>query len=214
MVRSASAWRLIAIATALTAAVLLAVPAQGMAVFKFGSKLDPSVQPSNAGTAHECDQANPTSPCSWVMNEAYGRPNGGQKAPRGGVIRRIRVIAGEAGSFRLQIVRAHQSGPSPNNYVGKVVRRGPVIHYQGQTQANFDNDIYNVESFRVKIPIRKGDRLAERAAKTSTLRCSSGGPNTLLFEPPLALGGDFAGNSDHDGCWMLIEAVARKRRHR
>ncbi len=207
---SASTWRLLAVATALAAGILLVVPAQGMALFRFGSKLDPTVQPSNAGSAHECDQPNPTSPCTWVMNEAYGRPDTGQKSPRRGVIRRIRVIAGAPGSFRLQIVRAHETGPSSNDFEGKAVRRGPVIHYQGQSQINFDTDTYLVESFKVRIRVNKGDRLAEKTASTSTLRCSSGGANTLLFEPPLALGGGFEANSDHDGCWMLIEAVARK----
>jgi hypothetical protein len=193
------------IVAASVAGVVLVLPAQGQAAFRFGSKLDPSVQPSNAETAHPCDHDNPGSACTWVMNEAYGRPNTGHKSPADGRITRIRLIAGEQGSFRLQIVKIRKSG---STFQGKVVRKGPVIHYVGQPEG--DQDTFVVESFKVSVPIKKGERLAIKTAQTSTLRCSSGGPNTLLFEPPIVLGGGFRSNTNDDGCWMLIEAVAVK----
>lgn len=204
--------RLGLLAAASATLVLMIAPAQGHAIFKFGSKLDPTVQPSNASTAHPCDDSNPSAVCNWVMNEAYGRPDGGHKAPRRGVIRRIRVIAGEAGSFRLQIARVIEV--APGDFQSRIVRRGPVISYQGDPDGGVD-DVYPVEAFRVRVKVRKGDVLAIKTAATSALRCSSGGPNTLLYTPPLPLRGPFETPTSDDGCWELLEAVAvrpRKRR--
>jgi hypothetical protein len=41
------------------------------------------------------------------------------------------------------------------------------------------------------------------------LRCSSGGPNQLLFQPALPLSGPFETATDTDGCWLLLEATIR-----
>jgi hypothetical protein len=186
------------------AAALLAIPAAQGAIFKFGSKLNNTVQPSNAGTAHKCSDSHPSWKCTWVMNEAYGRPDGGEKSPKDGKITQIRLIAGEAGSFRLQIVRTRKV--DNDTYKAKVVRQGPTIHYTGQPDPD---EPYKVETFSVNITIKKGERLAIRTGKTSTLRCSSGGPNTLMYHPPLEPGAAFRANGLDDGCWMLIEAVAK-----
>jgi hypothetical protein len=175
--------------------------ASAHATFNFGSKLDSTIQPSNAESPHPC--GHPARPCTWVMNEAYGRPNGGHKSPKDGTIIKIRLIAGAPGSFRLQIVRAHET---PGGFVAKAVRNGPRIEYQGQPDPN---EPYKVEVFNVNVHVNKGDRLAIKAKKTSTLRCSSGGPNTLQFAPPLVVGEGFKDEFDTDGCWMLIEAVAQ-----
>lgn len=185
------------------AGAFLTATAVAEGAYRFGSELDPTVQPSNAETAHPCNNAHPGRRCTWIMNEAYGRPNGGHKARRAGTITRLRLIAGEEGRFRLQIARAHETS---SGFVGKVLRNGPVIVYDGQPDPN---EPYVVEVFRVNVPIRKGERLAINARRTSTLRCSSGGPNTLLFHPPLVPGAGFRANSDDDGCWLLLEAVVR-----
>jgi hypothetical protein len=186
-------------------AASFAVSAAGAgAAFRFGSKLDSTVQPSNAETAHPCRPAHPEKRCTWVMNEAYGRPNGGHKAPRRGTITKIRLIAGESGSFKLQIAKAHKN--AAGKWVGKVVRGGPTIHYGGQPDPD---EPYRVEVFTVSVPIKAGERLAIRARKTSTLRCSSGGDNTLLFTPPLVVGKAFRRATDGEGCWLLLEAVVR-----
>ena len=41
------------------------------------------------------------------------------------------------------------------------------------------------------------------------VRCSSGGDNTLIYQPSLLAGGGFRAASDTDGCWLLMEAVIR-----
>jgi hypothetical protein len=195
-------------AAAIGAMALIVLPASApAATFKFGSKLNPTVQPSNSLPARDCRHQNPGQSCTFVQNEAYGRPNGGEKSPVNGVLKRVRVIAGGKGHFRLQLTKARKVN---GNWQAKAVRNGPVIRYQGQKPSNFNSDHYNVESFRVGIPIHRGERLGMRATKTSAIRCSSGGDNTLILQPPLLTGGGFKPAASADGCWMLIEGVIRK----
>lgn len=200
-------------ATGATAVAILAVggliPTQAEAAQKvrFGSKLDPTVQPSNSVPSHECDPMNPGTECTFVMNEAYGRPDGGELAPVKGRLRKIRVIAGEEGTFKLQLTKAKMVN---GTWKARVKAEGPTIHVTGQEDANWDTDTYKVEVFKVNLPIKKGWRLSMKATSTSAVRCSSGGDNTLIFTPPLVLGGLFQDSSSDDGCWPLIEGVIRR----
>lgn len=192
-----------AIAAVLTLAATLVALTVGAgtasAASWFGSDLNKNVQPSNAGTAHDCESPGK---CTWVMGEAYGNP-GGEEAPKSGYLKKLKLIAGEAGSFKLQVVKTTSDGHT------KIVRKGPKIHYQGQQQYNWDNDKYNVEKFKTHVKIKKGQRLAIKTASTSTLRCSSGGPNTLQHNPPLKKRDGYRIYDDTDGCWMLIEGKVK-----
>jgi hypothetical protein len=201
LARSARA-ALIAIAMLVAAIAALAGAGSAQAAAtSFGSELDPTVQPSNAGTAHECNGFEGQK-CTWVMGEAYGNP-GGEESPKSGTLKKVSLIAGEAGSFKLQIVKTRDDGSS------KVVENGPKIDYEGQTDYNYDTGVYNVETFKVDEEIPAGARLAIRTAETSTLRCSSGGPNTLLHAPPLVKGAGFLAPDSDDGCWMLLEGKVK-----
>lgn len=194
--------RAVGIAVAL---VLLAVPAASKAGTPFGAKLTPDVQPSNAETAHPC-APNPGQSCTRVLMDAYGRPDR-DTAPRSGRIKRIKLIAGEAGIFRLQIVKVRAGTQQ-----AKLVRNGPLVRYQGQpTPADPDEAVesYRVESFKVNVKVKRGEHLAIKSRETSMLRCSSGGANQLLFQAPLALGSPFRSATETDGCWLLLEAVIR-----
>jgi hypothetical protein len=195
---------------AVASVALMLTPATGLAAqpVKFGAKLDPSVQPSNSLPGLSCVQEDPAATCTMVQNEAYGRPDGGELAPKTGTIKRIRLIAGGPGSFKLQIAKVKRSTLHGTNEA-KVVRTGPRISYQGQTEASFESDSYRVESFKVNVPVKKGQQLALRGNITSMIRCSSGGDNTLLYTPPLFPGGPFNPASNDDGCWLLMEAVIR-----
>ena len=190
----------------LAAIALLALPGSSMATSKFGAKLTPDVQPSNASEPHSCDPPEAVSgPCTRVLMDAYGRPDR-PTAPKRGTIKRIRLIAGAPGTFQLQIVKAKAAAQQ-----AKLVRNGPVINYQGQdyTDPESDPETYKVESFKVNVPVKKGQSLAIRSSSTSMLRCSSGGPNQLIFQPPLSLGSPFRTATDTDGCWLLLEAVVK-----
>lgn len=202
--------RRVGLAAALTAFVAMAVaPASGLAAspVKFGSKLNPTVQPSNALPGYDCILPGA---CTMVQEEAYGRPEGGHIAPKSGRIRVIRVIAGGPGSFRPQIVKVqHSASTLLGDTKAKVLRTGRELFYQGQTEDNYETDRYKVEKFKVNIPVKKGQQLALRGNTTSMIRCSSGGHNTLVFSPALRRGAPFQGANDSSGCWILMEAVIR-----
>lgn len=195
---------------ALASLALMAAPATGLAKapVRFGARLDPTVQPSNSLPGLPC-YAERVMPCTMVQNEAYGRPGGGEVAPRSGTIKRIRLIAGGPGVFRLQVAKVKRSRLYGSSQV-KVLADGPKIQYEGQTEANWESDSYRIETFDVDVPIRKGEQLAMHVAgSTSAIRCSSGGDNTLIH-----LGGKyprqpFSPVTDTDGCWVLMEAVIR-----
>lgn len=192
--------------TAIAVLALTLVPATAMAApVKFGSKLNPTVQPSNSLPGLKCSQEAP-GPCTMVQQEAYGRPDGGELAPKTGTIKKIRLIAGGPGSFKLQIAKVKRSTLFGTNEA-KVVANGPRISYQGQTEANDESGSYRVETFDVNVPVKKGQQLALKGNITSMIRCSSGGDNTLIYTPPL--GSSFRPATNTDGCWILMEAVIR-----
>jgi hypothetical protein len=191
-------------AAALAVLALALVPAAGMAKapVRFGALLNSKVQPSNSLPGLACNgPETPLEPCTMVLNDAYGRPNGGEIAPKTGTIREIRVIAGGPGSFRLMAVK------KINGTDALAKRYGQRIAYRGQSESAEEEGDYNVESFPVDMKIKKGEQLALRGSITSMIRCSSGGPNTLIYTPPLYLGGYFTPASHTDGCWLLMEAV-------
>lgn len=197
------------IVAALASVAMMIVPASGVAAspVKFGSKLNPTVQPSNSLPGISCLGGGA---CTMVQNEAYGRPDGGELAPKTGTIKRIRVIAGGPGSFRPQVATVkHSTSTTLGDTKAKVTYTGPKLSYAGQTEANYENDSYKVESFKVNIPVKKGQQLALRGNISSMIRCSSGGHNTLAFSPALRTGGPFQGATDANGCWILMEAVIR-----
>jgi hypothetical protein len=199
------------IVAVLASVAMMVAPAAGMASapVKFGAKLNPTVQPSNSLPGLSCSQAEAPGPaCTMIQNEAYGRPDGGELAPKTGTIKKVRVIAGGPGSFKLQIAKVKRSTQFTTNQA-KVVYTGPKLSYQGQTEANYEDDSYRVESFDVNVPVQKGQQLALRGNITSMIRCSSGGRNTLIYTPPLFSGGPFTPASDTDGCWILMEAVIK-----
>lgn len=194
------------IATALTSLALAVAPAAGIAgaPVKFGAKLNSTVQPSNSLPGLTCNGPETAlEPCTMVLNEAYGRPDGGEFAPKTGTIKTVRLIAGGPGSFRLMAVK------KINGTDAIAKRYGQRISYRGQVESAEEEGDYKVESFPVDMKIKKGEQLALRGSITSMIRCSSGGDNTLIYTPPLFLGGSFTPASNTDGCWILMEALIR-----
>ena len=101
------------------------------------------------------------------------------------------------GHFKLGIAKIK------GNQKAKKVEQGPKIAYTG---SNPNANTYKVESFKVNLPIKKGQVLTAQAKKISFVRCSSGGDNTLIYQPPLSVNAPFASPTGTDGCWMLLEA--------
>jgi hypothetical protein len=213
MTRNSSAQKIarrsgLAAAAASLALMLAPVAGLAQAPVKFGAKLDPTVQPSNSLPGLQCLAERLNSPCTMVQNEAYGRPDGGELAPRSGTIKKIRLIAGGPGTFRLQIAKVKRSTLFGANEF-KVVTNGPKLSYQGQTEANWESDSYRIESFKVDVPVKKGQQLAIHTNGTSMIRCSSGGDNTLIYAFGKYPRQPFSPATSTDGCWLLIEAVIR-----
>ena len=188
----------------LTVAVVLAL-AQALtataAPVRFGAKLTTDTQPQPALWCDEPNEDPPHADCTWILNEAHQR-NGGEKAPKAGTIGRVRLMSCEGGSFKVQVAR---KVPGTSRY--RVVKSGPTINYQGDPQGCGDNDdfSYRIESFATSFTVSRGDRIAIKAKRTGTLRCGSGGPNTLLFTPPLVAGGNARTSTDTQGCLLLVE---------
>jgi hypothetical protein len=186
-------------------ALLALLSVQASAATRFGAKLDAETQPSNAGTGHFCVDNNPGVTCSWVLEDAFQRefPAGtnGHLAPKNGTIAHIRLIACAPGTFVLQVGPA--TGRTTKN--AKVTRSGPVINYKGDPQ-HCEEDTFKIETFNVNVPVLKNDYLTVYANKVGFLRCSSGGTNSLKFNPPLADGGGFRASKLSEGCWLLLEA--------
>ena len=197
-----------AVAAAVMAASALAlVPAAGQANVNFGAKLTPEVQPSNAGEPRPCE-ITPGAPCTRVMVTAYGTFGTKQKAtaPRNGRITKLRLIAGAPGSFRLQLAKIKKSTRQ-----AKITRNGPVIRHLGQPVRSDDSDDFTsrIETFKVNIPVKKGEVLAIKAPTASVMNCSGGGFDQLIFQPTLRVGGPFTTTNEGDGCTLLLEAVIR-----
>jgi hypothetical protein len=184
------------IALGLAAAGLLALPAASQAT-SFGSHLKNGIQPSNSTPAHECDP-NPGAQCTRILLEGYSDGMGvpPPKAQKDGTIDKLRLIAGAPGEFRFLLAHA-----KPNAEQAKVVYRGQKLSYGSS------GNQYKVQTINVNVPVDEGDFLGIEAKKTSMLRCSSGGPNQLIFQPALQLGAPYAQADDTDGCWLLLEAV-------
>lgn len=187
------------VALVVAAVAMIGGPAAANAA-SFGADIEPDVQPSNSAPAHKCNGFEGKA-CTWVLNDAYGNA-GGEKAPKDGKLKQIKLIAGTPGSFKLQLVKVTK------NDKAKVVSQGPRIRYKGQTGPDNGNT-YDVEKFKVNVPVHKGEQLAIKTKKTSTLRCSSGGDNTLLYNPALKVGHTLQTLGSTDGCWLLIEGVIK-----
>jgi len=190
--------RSLSIAVGAALAALAIAPASGMASTTFGTNLSPDLQPSNAGQPHPCeDSTGVPGACTWVENEAYtnGDLTTETTAPKTGTIKKISWIAGAPGSFKFQVVKVKANGQAKATFESK------TINYNGQTDP--DADTYEIESAKVKAPVKKGQYLAIEASETSMLRCSSGGDNVLLYQPALNPGNPFAAQTSDDGTWPL-----------
>jgi hypothetical protein len=198
---------------------LLAISAQPMAAFgglrgtsiaepasavgpaasgSFGAKLNGDAFPSNDFSGEQtCPD--PATACLRVMNRAY---NGGTAgAPHNGWVSRIKVVGGEATSFRLYFVQVKNGGSK-----AKVMVKGPVVNVPAQPDDNTPMVIKTVDI--PDVYVKTGWRIAVRAKSTSILRCDSGN-GSFVFQPAPALGSGFATAVDTDSCAILVQAIYR-----
>ena len=189
---------IVALAIATTALAGGAAQAQGAT--SFGADVEPDVQPSNSSQAHECNGF-PNKKCTWVLNDAYGNP-GHEKSPKTGTLKKIKLIAGEAGSFKLQLVKVearpvrqgrHQRPEDHLRGSGRPERR----HLQGRdVQGEHPRPQGRAARDRDQGDQHPALQLRRSTTRSSTTRCSRSAT------PSQGLGSD-------DGCWMLIEGIVK-----
>jgi hypothetical protein len=204
---------LLMVSALLAAASFTAAPGQAAASHarkpvRFGAKLNSSIQPSNSFGPHSCKETTGArGACTRVAMIAYGRPDGGMQAPKNGTVKKIRIVAGAAGTFTPEIARVHVNTNFLFKSKAKIVQKGHSVKYMGQGGQDSDDSIYKVETFAVNLPVKKGDYLAIQSYSTSMERCSSGGAQQLLYQPALKKTDPFKKTPFHDGCFLLVEAV-------
>src|SRR3990172_652770 len=149
--------RIGSIATLMAALLALSVALTTSAArVRFGARLTTDTQPQPALWCDEPNEDPPHSTCTWVMNEAFGRPDGGHKAPKAGTIGTVRLISCLPGSLRVQVARR-----VPGSEAYKVVKNGPVLNYQGDPEGCGEDDdgVYPIESFPTNLTLSKPDRI-------------------------------------------------------
>ncbi len=188
----------------------MAAPAASLAStpVQFGAKLSSMTDPANSTPARPCDEMAPGKACTIIENEARERPDSLVTAPKSGTIKQVRLVAGGPGSFQLQIAQVKRSTLLGTNQA-KVVANGPTIHYTGPDESDAQEGIYKVESFKVSVPVKRGQYLAIKAKSTSALYCAGGGNNILTYQPSLKPGGSFRPATSDDGCDLLLGATIR-----
>jgi hypothetical protein len=168
---------------------------------RFGNTLknsDGSVkQPANS--PRKCDVTGPHEgdPCTMVsvITSNFGH----ERAPKDGTIAKVRVVSYTAGSFRLYFAKAH-----PGSQEAKVVKKGPIISFNGDSTSP-----YTIESQNVSISVKKGWYIAIKASTFKTVSCTSGSPAQLEFQPPLVVGDPYQTADDTNGCSMLVQLQYR-----
>jgi len=156
----------------------------------FGSRLNHEPTPPQA-----CRSAQPFKMCSWVLEIAHQNV-GRERAPKNGIIAKLRLRSCTPGSFALQVARA-----IPASNQARVVRTGPTINYRGNP--NNCNGGFTFEEFNVNVPVQTGDFLAVLATRVGFIYNASG-EGSLVYDPPLADGGAFRVASSGTGSGFLL----------
>jgi hypothetical protein len=168
---------------------LLASPAS--AATAFGSKLGHEPTPPEI-----CRTNNATRLCTWILTIGHANV-GHERAPKNGIVAKLRLRSCTPGTFILQIARANTATEQ-----GRVIRTGPLINYKGN-QVNCNGGAF-IETFNVNVPVQTGDSLAIVANRVGFIYNASG-DGTLLFDLPLPDGGPFrAATQQNTGAGILL----------
>lgn len=156
-----------------TAFVFLTSSASATTVF--GARLNHEPTPPEI-----CKATRPGDMCSWVLTIAQQNA-GHERAPKNGIIAKVRLRSCTPGSFVLQRARAN-----PATKQAQVVSTGPAINYKGNP-INCNGGVF-IETFTVNMPVTLGDYLSVVATKVGFIYNASG-EGSLVFDPLLPDGG-------------------------
>jgi plastocyanin len=195
----------------LAAAALLCVPAAASAARPviFGSTL--SQAPTDFDPPATCDttpgEGEDFGVCTRVAigYAATGAVAGRVAAPVNGTLTRVRIRAGTPGVVRVVIARVQDNDPEGQIGKGQAVARSAKLVLRGHGAGG-------AETFKVHLPVSKGDYLALEGSAFSAQRCTGGDVEQLLFYP-LVPRQPLAEAFDRDGCTLLVQgAITRPKR--
>lgn len=168
-----------------------AMPASAAGV-RFGNALKYSNGNVREPSIRQCDVTGPNEgdPCTMVSALPLDVARG-IRAPKDGRIVKIRLVAAEAGSFRLMFAQA-----KPAARAARIVKRGPMVSFAGTG---------GIEVRTIDVTVKKGWYMAIQASTFRTLDCFSGSPAQLEFQPPPPVGGPYAEADHTNGCYLLVE---------
>jgi len=198
--RNTCAGRLGIVLTVGLVAGALVVPSSALAS-KFGAKLT-TAGPVGSTPPHKCVPVAGGCTRVGVSYSATGAAGGNIQAPEKGKIKRIRLLAGAPGNFRFFLTKLKNL--TTGSSLAKAKRKGPRLEYEGNGFTSKP-----VERFQVGVPVKRGEFLAIKARKTSTLDCRPASTHQIVYQPPLGLGGGFVSSSVSDTCELLIQAVIK-----
>jgi hypothetical protein len=179
----------------------LPVAPASAATVRFGAKLTRFTQPTPRETCQQVTGGPSGTTCTWVAVQAF--ENGGhQRAPKNGIIGKVRIISCIGGSFYPQVARV-----KPGQDQARVIRTGPKLTYHKDTQSGgcggSNGDNHKIQSFTVDLSVKQGDYISVRGTKVGFIHDSSSG-DTLVFRPALPTGGSYRTTS-HDTGGLLIQ---------
>ena len=120
-------------------------------------------------------------------------------APFSGVVRRLRLRSGAPGFVRVELVRLSKLDRDGGEAGAAAEKRSVKLFLHGR----------GIESFRVRLPVRKGDYLAFESASFTALRCTGDAVDDLIYEPLSA--GPLDTVSDNDSCTLLVQALVSRK---
>jgi hypothetical protein len=198
--------RLAGTIVATVGAVALIPASASAATTWFGSSLNHD--PANAGNTCADNGVSGPALCTHV-GSYYPGTSGRAQAPVDGTITAFRVDAEGPATITFRLVTVRNLAANEQSGQAKVVVQGPTVQVHGPTQTQSDNGIYPIETFHVKLKVKKGEELAIDTTSNTAEYCSDGTPGQLLFDPQLNLGQGFRSSNGVDNCLMLVQAVIR-----
>lgn len=171
----------------------------------FGSSLNHS--PANAGSSCTDFEVAPTV-CTRV-GSYYPGFSGRARAPRTGTVTAVKFMAQGPMRATIKIVDLRSVAGDQRSGRAKTVAVGPTVQVNGPTQQQLEDGISPVETFKVRLKVKKGQAIAIDTLNNTAEYCSDGTPGQLQFDPKLRLGQPLRASTGVGGCLMLVQAVMR-----